>query len=107
MPPKKEKDPSTRDPPSTPSPYALHARVLCSHNDDHYYEAKIIAVEQDVGEEPVYTVHYQGWNQVRLQSHWTFARPLQRHDEKIPHAQTITRFKPYTPENVEKARVSP
>ncbi|VDM06793.1 unnamed protein product [Wuchereria bancrofti] len=72
--------------------YELHAKVLCQHLDNLYYEAKIINVEHGVDGEPIYTVHYQGWNQ--------------RHDEKIKHSSTRSRFLEYTTANVERAKVS-
>lgn len=68
-------------------------RVLCRYLDlnlsDIYYEAKIQLVEtNDSG--PVYSIHYQGWNS--------------RHDEKIPHADALVRFKDHTVESAAKAK---
>ncbi|VDM98193.1 unnamed protein product [Thelazia callipaeda] len=94
MPPKKEsaatKDTSKETAKNTPNAYELHAKVLCQHLDNLYYEAKIINVEHSADGEPVYTVHYQGWNQ--------------RHDEKIKHSSTRSRFLEHTPANVERAK---
>ncbi|KAL4001762.1 MRG family protein [Acanthocheilonema viteae] len=93
MPPKKENT-ATKDTSkevAKPSDiYELHAKVLCQHLDNLYYEAKIINVEHGIDGEPIYTVHYQGWNQ--------------RHDEKIKHSSTRSRFLEYTTANVERAK---
>lgn len=71
------------------TPYELNAKVLCKHNDNLYYEAKIISVER-FEDEYIYLVHYQGWNQ--------------RHDEKIAHSKTAERFLAFTPGNAEWAK---
>ncbi|MCP9258586.1 Mortality factor 4-like protein 1 [Dirofilaria immitis] len=93
MPPKKEntaiKD-AAKEVTKPSDTYELHAKVLCQHLDNLYYEAKIINVEHSVDGEPIYTVHYQGWNQ--------------RHDEKIKHSSTRSRFLEYTAANVERAK---
>ncbi|VDK77628.1 unnamed protein product [Litomosoides sigmodontis] len=93
MPPKKETTAAKEAPKEVTKPsdvYELHAKVLCQHLDNLYYEAKIINVEHGVDGEPIYTVHYQGWNQ--------------RHDEKIKHSSTRSRFLEYTTANVERAK---
>ncbi|VDM93740.1 unnamed protein product [Onchocerca ochengi] len=94
MPPKKEnivtKDAVKQEITKPSDIYELHAKVLCQHLDNLYYEAKIINVEHGIDGEPIYTVHYQGWNQ--------------RHDEKIKHSSTLSRFLEYTPANVERAK---
>uniref|UniRef100_A0A0R3RZH8 MRG domain-containing protein n=1 Tax=Elaeophora elaphi TaxID=1147741 RepID=A0A0R3RZH8_9BILA len=93
MPPKKESTASkdtAKEIMKASDVYELHAKVLCQHLDNLYYEAKIINVEHGVDGEPIYTVHYQGWNQ--------------RHDEKIKHSSTRSRFLEYTTANVERAK---
>ncbi|VDN05391.1 unnamed protein product [Thelazia callipaeda] len=73
------------------APYEVNSMILCSHTDNLFYEAKIIAVKVQTNGEYMYTVHYQGWSK--------------RYDENIPHSRTPSRFRPFTPENIELAKM--
>uniref|UniRef100_A0A915PI89 MRG domain-containing protein n=1 Tax=Setaria digitata TaxID=48799 RepID=A0A915PI89_9BILA len=73
------------------TPYEVNAMILCSHTDNLFYEAKIIAVNVEANGDYVYTVHYQGWSK--------------RYDENIPHSKIASRFRPFTPENIELAKI--
>lgn len=70
--------------------YKVNTKVLCRHTDNLYYDTKIVGVERSAGQF-VYTVHYQGWSK--------------RYDEKIPQNMTYARFREYTPQNIEKAKL--
>ncbi|EFO26714.1 hypothetical protein LOAG_01765 [Loa loa] len=72
-------------------PYEVNSMILCSHTDNLFYEAKIIAVKVQANGDYVYTVHYQGWSK--------------RYDENIPHSRSASRFRPFTPENIELAKI--
>ncbi|MCP9262362.1 hypothetical protein DINM_004559 [Dirofilaria immitis] len=56
-----------------------------------FYEAKIIAVKLQANGEYMYTVHYQGWSK--------------RYDENIPHSKSASRFRSFTPDNIELAKI--
>ncbi|VIO92814.1 conserved hypothetical protein [Brugia malayi] len=73
------------------TPYEVNSMILCSHTDNLFYEAKIIAVKIQTNGEYLYTVHYQGWSK--------------RYDENIPHSRSAIRFRPFTPENIELAKI--
>ncbi|VDK69658.1 unnamed protein product [Litomosoides sigmodontis] len=76
--------------PSVP-PYEVNSMILCSHTDNLFYEAKIIAVKMQENGDYMYTVHYQGWSK--------------RYDENIPHSRSASRFRPFTPDNIELAKI--
>ncbi|MFH4978245.1 hypothetical protein AB6A40_004954 [Gnathostoma spinigerum] len=69
--------------------YGVNSKILCKFADNFYYEAKIMEILND-GDEPIYTVHYQGWNK--------------RYDESIPKSELAERFLEYTPANINKAK---
>uniref|UniRef100_A0A914CZB4 Tudor-knot domain-containing protein n=1 Tax=Acrobeloides nanus TaxID=290746 RepID=A0A914CZB4_9BILA len=71
--------------------YIVNTAVLCQHKDGLFYEGKIIDAGKTAQGEPLYTVHYQGWNS--------------RYDEKIPQTELRTRLRDYNQENLEKAKV--
>uniref|UniRef100_A0A0R3RQX9 MRG domain-containing protein n=1 Tax=Elaeophora elaphi TaxID=1147741 RepID=A0A0R3RQX9_9BILA len=78
--------------PTSPiSPYEVNSMILCSHTDNLFYEAKIIAVKMQTNGDYMYTVHYQGWSK--------------RYDENIPHSRSASRFRPFTPDNIELAKI--
>ncbi|OZC07033.1 hypothetical protein X798_05959 [Onchocerca flexuosa] len=78
--------------PTTPiTPYQVNSMILCSHTDNLFYEAKIIAVKLQENGDYMYTVHYQGWSK--------------RYDENISHSKSASRFRSFTPENIELAKI--
>ncbi|KAL3993580.1 MRG family protein [Acanthocheilonema viteae] len=79
------------EPPPSVQPYEVNSMILCSHTDNLFYEAKIIAVKMQPNGDYMYTVHYQGWSK--------------RYDENIPHSRSASRFRPFTPDNIELAKV--
>ncbi|CAG9530985.1 unnamed protein product [Cercopithifilaria johnstoni] len=72
-------------------PYEVNSMILCSHTDNLFYEAKIIAVKMQANGDHVYTVHYQGWSK--------------RYDENISHSRSASRFRSFTPDNIELAKI--
>ncbi|KAM3719950.1 Chromatin modification-related protein [Dirofilaria immitis] len=79
------------EPASPIVPYEVNSMILCSHTDNLFYEAKIIAVKLQANGEYMYTVHYQGWSK--------------RYDENIPHSKSASRFRSFTPDNIELAKI--
>ncbi|VDK74225.1 unnamed protein product [Onchocerca ochengi] len=73
------------------TPYEVNSMILCSHTDSLFYEAKIIAVKLQENGDYMYTVHYQGWSK--------------RYDENILHSNSASRFRSFTPENIELAKI--
>ncbi|PAV88092.1 hypothetical protein WR25_09105 [Diploscapter pachys] len=68
--------------------YQQNDKVLCSHGQ-YWYLAKIVDVQDEKSDNPVYTIHYQGWKKT--------------HDEKIPHSETPERFKEYSEDALKEA----
>lgn len=69
--------------------YKIGDKILCKHDANIFYAAKIINLEQKDGEN-VYTIHYQGWNS--------------RYDEKIPHSEIGDRWQEHSDDVLEKSK---